>query len=403
MKDVYSVSELNHYIKGLFDSNSSLRHVKLEGEILNLGGRNGHLFFSLIDEKSSIGAVMFENSAAKLSFKPKDGDKVIIEGSVSVFEKTGRYQVYVYDMVPSGEGARLIALMKLKAKLEKEGLFDPKHKREINLYPQAIGLVTARGSAAASDLITNIFRRYPLVTIYTFYSAVQGENAPKELVAALNKAYTYPLDTIIVGRGGGSNEDLNAFNDEELVRTIYRSPIPVIAAVGHEIDFTLVDFVADKRASTPTGACELATIDKREIFENLDYCDHTMHEALFARVKLIKERLAYLKNRPFFLNPSSIYQDELNEIKLLKENLENQMKLFLQRKTSDLSARKERLQALNPNKVLKRGFAMIKSKNGKIVNSYQKVYTSHEAFEYNMDHGTTIGNFIQEKSSSKVR
>lgn len=397
MKDVYSVSELNHYIKGVFDTNPNLRHIKLEGEILNFKPHSsGHLYFNVIDDKASISAVMFESNASKLDFKPKDGDKVIIEGSVSVFEKTGRYQVYVYDMVPSGEGARLIALMKLKAKLEKEGLFDPTHKRPINLYPKAIGLVTAKGSAAASDIITNIFRRYPLVTIYTFYSAVQGEGAPKELVAALNKAFTYPLDTIIIGRGGGSNEDLNAFNDEELVRTIYRSPIPVIAAVGHEIDFTLVDFVADKRASTPTGASELATIDKREIYESLDNYLYVMHESLATRIKSIKEKLTYLKNRPFFLNPSSIYQEELNEIKLLKESLASQMKLLLNRKTSDLSARKERLLALNPNKVLKRGFAMIKGKNGKIVKNVADVKLNEE-IETTLSDGKVYANVTRKE------
>ncbi|MCQ2796805.1 MAG: exodeoxyribonuclease VII large subunit, partial [Bacilli bacterium] len=246
------------------------------------------------------------------------------------------------------------------------------------------------------DLITNLFRRYPLVTIYTFYSAVQGASAPKELVAALKKAYTYPLDTIIIGRGGGSNEDLNAFNDEELVRTVYRSPVPVIAAVGHEIDFTLVDFVADKRASTPTGASELATIDKREIYESLDNYRYVMHETLVTRIKSIKERLTYLKNRPFFLNPSSIYQEQLNEIKLLKESLASQMKLLLSRKTSDLSARKERLLALNPNKVLKRGFAMIKAKNGKIVKNVSDININEE-IETTLSDGKVYANVTRKE------
>ncbi len=379
MNDVYSVSKLNHYIKSLFDSNLILRHVKLEGEILDFKAYpSGHLYFNIIDDKSSISAVMFESNASKLDFKPKDGDKVIVEGSVSVYEKNGRYQIYVYEMMPSGEGARLLALMKLKAKLEKKGLFKVEHKREINLYPKAIGIVTAKGSAAASDLITNIFRRYPLATIYTFYSLVQGIDAPKDLVRAVKTSFNYPLDTLIIGRGGGSNEDLNAFNDEELVRTIYSSPFPVIAAVGHEIDFTLVDFVADKRASTPTGASELATIDKREIYESLDNYSYIMKETLTNRIKSIKEKLNYLKNRPFFLNPSSIYQGELNEIKFLKESLNNKMKLVLASKISDLSARKERLQAINPSEVLKRGFAMIRGKNGKVIKKVSEIKVNEE-------------------------
>ncbi|MCQ2792311.1 MAG: exodeoxyribonuclease VII large subunit [Bacilli bacterium] len=396
-KDFYSVSELNNYIKGVFDNDHLLRHIKLEGELLDVKKYpSGHIYFNVIDEKSSISAVLFSFNAAKIKFIPKDGDKVMIEGSVSVYPKSGRYQVYVTDMYPSGEGARLIALMKLKAKLEKEGLFDPKHKREINLFPKAIGLVTARGSAAAADLITNIFRRYPLVTIYTFYSAVQGENAPKELVKALLKAYEYPLDTIIIGRGGGSNEDLNAFNDETLVRTIYRSPVPIIAAVGHEIDFTLVDFVADKRASTPTGASELATIDKREVYESLDNYRYVMKERLTNRIKSIKEKLFYLKNRPFFLNPSSIYNDELNEIKLLKDNLNNAMKLYFSLKIGDLNTRKEKLQALNPSKVLNRGFAMIKAKNGKIIKKVNEINLGEE-IETTMSDGKLYANVTRKE------
>lgn len=376
---IYSVSEINNYIKGLFDKDSVLRSVKIEGELSDVKKySSGHIYFNIIDDKSSLSCVLFEFNAKHLKFSPKDGDKVTIEGYINIYVKTGRYQFYVNDMYPTGEGAKLLALMKLKAKLEKEGLFDQSHKREINLFPKAIGIVTARGSAAASDLITNISRRYPLVTIYAFYSSVQGDNAPKELVAALLKAYTYPLDTLIIGRGGGSNEDLNAFNDEEVVRTVYKSPFPVIAAVGHEIDFTLVDFVADKRASTPTGASELATVDKREIYENLDNISYRMKESLLSRIRLIKERLMYLKNRPFFLDPSSIYIDELNNIKLTKERLNGAMKIYISLKISDLKAQKEKLLALNPKKVLGRGFALLKGKNGKIIKKVDEINLNEE-------------------------
>lgn len=371
---VYSVKELNTYIKSLFDRDNNLRLVKLEGELADVKVySSNHMYFNVIDDESSISAVMFSNERAHLDFKPKDGDQVFIIASVSTYVKTGKYQLYVHEMMLSGEGAKLLKLLQLKKKLEAEGLFNPSHKRPINIYPRAIGLITAKGSAACADLITNIHRRYPLTKIYTFYSLVQGNEAPKSLALALKKAYKYKLDTIIIGRGGGSSDDLNAFNDEELVRVAYQSPYPIIAAVGHEIDYTLLDYVADKRASTPTGAAELAVIDKREIYVMLDDFKTCMQESLINKLNRIKERLNYIKTRPFFVNPTSIYQDEINEIKLTKQALDDAMKMCLLKKTSDLSLVKERLQAVNPERVLRRGFAMIKAKNGKIIKSSKEI------------------------------
>ena len=378
-KNVYSVTQLNTYIKSIFDKDFCLRYVKLEGELSDVKlYAGGHLYFNVIDKDSSISCVMFQSQNRSLTFKPKDGDQVLIIGSVNVYVKSGRYQLYVNEMSLDGEGARLLKLQQLKAKLEKEGLFDPSHKKSINLYPNNIGIITAKNSAACADLITNLYRRYPVVNVYTFYTLVQGDNAPKNIVAQLKKAYTYPLDTIIIARGGGSNEDLNAFNDEELVRVAFDSPFPIIAAVGHEIDFTLLDYVASARASTPTGAAELATVDKREIYENLDNISYTMTESLKNRIKSIKEKLNYLKNRPFFINPGSIYQNELNEIKIIKESLTSAFKIYLTNKTSDLNGLKEKLQALNPNKVLSRGFALLKGKNGKIIKEINDINIGEE-------------------------
>lgn len=398
MKDgIYSVKELNTYIKCLFDRDTNLRLVKVEGELSDVKFYpSGHMYFNVIDEDASISGVMFANEKASLDFKPKDGDKVLLIGNVSTYIKTGKYQLYVRAMYLDGEGARLLKLQQLKKKLEAEGLFDPMHKRAINLYPRAIGLITAKDSAAAADLITNLHRRFPLVSIYTFYSQVQGAEAPKQLVAALKKAYEYPLDTLIIGRGGGSNDDLNAFNDEILVRTAYNSPFPIIAAVGHEVDFTLLDFVADKRASTPTGAAELATIDKREIFETLDNARLVMVEKLSLRLKNIKERLGYIKSRPFFINPSSIYQEELNEIKLIKESLNNAISLYLAGKTNALAARKERLQAINPERVLKRGFALLRGKNGKVIKKVDDTKVGEE-IETVMSDGKIIANVTRKE------
>jgi len=378
-KDIYSVSELNTYIKNIFDQDAILQHIKLEGELRDVKlYPSGHMYFSLIDKESSISAVMFDSYRHYLNFTPKDGDSVVVSGNVNVYIKNGKYQIYVNHMELAGEGAKLLALKKLKAKLEKEGLFDPSHKREINLFPNSVGIITAKDSAAASDLITNLHRRYPLVTIFTFYSSVQGDKAVPELIHALNLAYTYKLDTLIIGRGGGSTEDLDAFNNEELVRLAYKSPFPIIAAVGHEIDYTLLDYVADKRASTPTGAAELATIDIREIYVSLDNMRVTMSNTILKRIEFYKEKLSMLSSRPFFKNPSTIYKDKLNEIKLIKESLNNSMKLYLSSKTSDLRSVNDRLQAINPKRVLDRGFALLKGKNGKILKKVSEVNVGEE-------------------------
>jgi len=371
---IYSVKELNTYIKNILDRDFNLRFVKLEGELSDVKVySSGHMYFNIIDEESSISAIMFYHDCSLLDFKPKDGDKVYLVGSVSTYVKTGKYQMYVREMYLDGAGAKLLKLQQLKKKLEAEGLFARTHKRKINLYPRAIGIITAKDSAASYDLITNIHRRYPLVDIYTFYSLVQGKEAPKSLINALKLSYKYKLDTLIIGRGGGSNEDLDAFNDEQLVRLAYESPFPIIAAIGHEVDFTLLDFVADARASTPTGAAELSCIDKREIYEYLDNVRYTLESTLTNRIKRVKENLNYLKNRSFFLNPSSLYKDKLNELNCLKDHLTSAFKLYINNKTSDLSLLKMRLQAINPNKVFDRGFALLRHKNGKVIKNVSSV------------------------------
>ncbi|MCQ2794485.1 MAG: exodeoxyribonuclease VII large subunit [Bacilli bacterium] len=399
MKDgVYSVHELNQYIKTLFDHDGSLRLVKLEGELQDVKlYPSGHMYFNVTDEAASISGVMFDHDVAGLDFKPKNGDKVLLIGSVSTYVKTGRYQIYVRAMYLDGAGAKLLALKKLREKLEKEGLFS-RAKRNINRYPKAIGLITARGSAACADLVTNITRRYPLVNVYAFYTSVQGKEAPKEIVNALKKAYAFTskLDTIIISRGGGSSEDLDAFNDELVVRTAFTSPVPLIAAIGHEVDFTLVEYVADIRASTPTAAAEYATIDKREIYEQLDTCYESMTNSLNARIQLIRDKLHLLMNRPFFINPSSIYQDKLNNIKLTKENLENAWHLYLTGKINDLSTRKERLEAINPARVLKRGFALLRAKNGKVIKQVEDVEVG-ETMETVMSNGKIYAQVTQKE------
>ena len=341
-RPVFTVSDINQYIKALLNNDESLKLIYVKGEISNFKmASNGHFYFSLKDDKSMINAMMFNNYANKINFKPDNGQEVVVFGSIDAYVGRGTYQIIVYQMEEVGAGQALLELEKLKKKLLEEGLFDESRKRKINLYPQAIGVITAPNSAAIKDILFNLKRRYPIADIYVFYSAVQGDNAAKELLNAFNIAQTYPLDTLLIGRGGGSSEDLSAFNDETLVRAIASSKMPVIACVGHEIDFTLVDYVADKRASTPTGAAELATIDQREILEHLAYSLNDMEESIKSRLEEMKEDL-------------SSYKEDLNNSLI---NLVKQQQQLLEHK-------KLALEALNPNNVLRRGYSMTVDEEG---------------------------------------
>ncbi len=345
-RPVFTVSDVNQYIKAVISRDESLKFIYIKGEISNFKmASNGHFYFSLKDEQSMISAMMFSSYANKIAFKPENGQEVVVFGSLDVYVGRGTYSIIVYEMEEVGAGQALLELEKLKKKLKEEGLFDESRKRKINLYPQAIGVITAPNSAAIKDILTNLKRRYPIADIYVFYSAVQGDNAAKELLNAFNIAQTYPLDTLLIGRGGGSSEDLSAFNDETLVRAVAASKMPVIACVGHEIDTTLVDYVADKRASTPTGAAELATIDQREILEHLVYAQNDMEEAL-------KERL-----------------EEMNEdLSSLKESLQSGILNLIKQQTLLLAHKKATLEALNPDNVINRGYSLTVDENGHPIN-----------------------------------
>ena len=348
---VYTVSDINNYVKNVLTNDENLKYLFVKGEVSNFkSGQNGHLYFSLKDENSLISCVMFNTYASKLSEKPKDGDEVTICASISAYPSKGTYQLLVYYIEMVGEGAILVELEKLKKKLAKEGLFDESRKRNINIYPNAVGVIAAKNGAAIADIITNIKRRYPICDIYFFPSSVQGENAPKELLKAFLKTQEYELDTLIIGRGGGASEDLSAFNDEKLVRAIAASKMPVIAAVGHEIDSTLVDFVADKRASTPTGAAELATIDQREIRLHLANAIEEMNES-------IKEMLVDMEEN---LNAS-------------KEDLKNSLIDYIREIEVELDHKKNQLKLLNPSNILSRGYSISLDEKGQIIDDINKV------------------------------
>ena len=350
-REVFSVTEVNRHVKELINKDESLRFIFVKGEISNFKNTpSGHIYFSLKDKECLISACMFATYASKLKSLPKDGDEIIVYGSVDVYPARGTYQLIVYGMEEQGQGKILVEFEKLKKQLYLEGLFDESRKRKINIYPNKIGVITAPNGAAIHDIVTNINRRYPLCEIYFFKSAVQGESAPKELLEAFKKSQEYDLDTLIIGRGGGASEDLNAFNDETLVRAIATSKMPVIAAVGHEIDSTLVDFVADKRASTPTGAAELATVDIREIEQKLAYSIDAMQTAIMDKLEDMKESYLDLKQS-------------------LVDNIQTKILLL----SKDVEKYKETLTALNPKGILKRGYSISMDENGKVIKDVKDV------------------------------
>ncbi len=352
---IATVSQVNAYVKALISQDEALHYLMVRGEISNFkAGSNGHLYFSLKDEKSTISVVMFNSYAKNLTFTPKNGDEVTIIASLEVYEARGSYQLYAKNMEMRGQGALLVELEELKKKLKAEGLFD-EPKRPVTLYPKAIGVITAPNGAAIRDIVTNIKRRYPIADIYVFPSAVQGADAPKELIRAFDKSQEYDLDTLIIGRGGGSVEDLSAFNDEALVRAVATSKMPVISAVGHEVDMTLLDYVADVRASTPTGAAEKATVDRREIEQDIDDCISRMKEGILAKLNDMKESVQDCKD--------SLYEDMIDKIK----NLELQV-----------SGKKNQLEALNPKNVLKRGYSISLDKNGNTIKSTKDISLGDE-------------------------
>ena len=350
-RNIYSVSDINRYIKAVISQDENLKFISVRGELSNFKkGANGHLYFSMKDKDSLINCAMFATYASKLIFEPKDGDEIVVVASVDVYPTRGSYQLIVYEMNSIGQGEMLLKLEMLKKALQKEGLFDVSRKRDINIYPRAVGVITAKNGAAVRDIVTNIKRRYPICDIYVFPSAVQGESAPKELLKAFLKSQEYDLDTLIIGRGGGASEDLSAFNDETLVRAIATSKMPVIAAVGHEIDTTLVDYVADKRASTPTGAAELATVDMREIEQKFQYCLDTMKDAI---VKMV--------------------EDEKEEVSSLCEALDNAIRNKLEDLKQEVNSREKQLDALSPLNVLKRGYSITQDENGTVIESVNKI------------------------------
>lgn len=323
MKDKYiTVIQLTKYLKYKIDNDPNLDQVFLKGEISNFKAHSrGHFYFTLKDEESRINAVMFASAASKIKFMPQDGMKVLVTGKVSIYPANGGYQIYVSEMLEDGVGNLYIAYEQLKKKLEDEGLFAAQHKKKIPRIPEKIGVITAPTGAAIRDIISTIKRRWPLSEIILFPALVQGEMAKDDIVRQIKRAEEYNLDTLIVGRGGGSIEDLWAFNEEVVARAIYECSIPVISAVGHEIDFTIADFVADMRAPTPTGAAELSVPQRQDIINYLNQLNIRLNKVMRHKISLYKQKLDEINNRYIFKNPVAIYQTKEMNFDSLIERL----------------------------------------------------------------------------------
>lgn len=362
-----TVAELNEFIKNIFDSTRALTSVTVKGEISNFTfHRSGHLYFSLKDADSQIRSVMFRSSAARLKFIPENGMKVIAHGSVSVYTRDGSYQLYVNSLQPDGVGALYLAYEQLKAKLEREGLFSEEFKRKIPEFPEKIGVITSPTGAAVRDIINVCARRYPLAKLYLYPSLVQGDGAEENLIKALDYFdKTKLVDTVIIGRGGGSIEDLWAFNSERLARKIHEMQIPVISAVGHETDFTICDFVADLRAPTPSAAAELSTPDIRELYMMLAGAEERISQALVRLAERKREKFTLLSER-LTVAAEEITAEKRERLEALAESLKDGIKSEIKDKRNAFKILLEKLNALSPLAVLSRGYAIPETEKGVI-------------------------------------
>lgn len=374
MSDKYlSVSTISRYIKHLLDTDKNLQTIFIKGEISNLKQHSsGHIYFSLKDETSKINAIMFSNNAKKLNFVPTDGTKVLAIGRVSLYEATGNYQIYINEMLEDGVGNLYIAFEKLKEKLSKEGLFQEKYKVLIPKYPAKIGVVTANTGAAIKDIISTIKRRYPIAEVYLFSSLVQGEQAKYDLVKKIEQADQFGVDVIIVGRGGGSIEDLWPFNEEIVAKAIFDCKTPIISAVGHEIDYTIADFVADLRAPTPTGAAEIAVPNIIDIISHLNHLKIRLNESVLKNLNLKKLYFDSLRNSYIIKNPNFIYENKRQKLDLIETTLNSNILLKLENNKKEINNLLIQLDLLNPLNILKRGYSLT-YKNNKIVKSIKNI------------------------------
>ena len=374
-QQVLSISQLNEYIRGKLDNDPMLGGVAVRGEISNYKVYpSGHHYFTLKDESSSLKCVMFKGNAVRLRFRPDNGVKVIAMGKITVYPRDGVYQLYCTAMAMDGIGDLYAAFEQLKAKLAAQGLFDPAHKKPIPKYPGTIGIVTSSAGAAIHDMLRILRKRYPLTQVRLLPVRVQGAEAPSEIAAAIRYANYHKLaDLLIVGRGGGSIEDLWAFNDERVAYAIYESEIPVISAVGHEPDVTISDFVADLRAATPSNAAELAVPDQDTLLQSLDSMSMAMAASLNRQLKGARQHLDVLSKSAALQSPTGYLDQKRKTLELLQNRLVSAQSRIVDRKKQQFVANVSKLDAMSPLKVLTRGYSMAQDDRGEVIRSVNQV------------------------------
>lgn len=374
--NVITVTQLNTYIKSILDENTHLKNIYIKGEISNFKHyyKSGHMYLTLKDNNCQLKAVMFSSYASRLKFKPEDGMSVICRGKISVYEKDGVYQLYIEDMQPDGIGSLSIAFEQLKEKLEKEGLFDASHKKPIPKYPKKIGIATSNMGAAIEDIKNITKRRYPIAELVIAPTIVQSNSAPEDIVKSIQLLDSIDdIDVIIVGRGGGSLEDLWAFNTEMVARAVFECQKPVISAVGHETDFTICDFTADLRAETPSAAAEKAVPDINELLKFTENAESRMLYSISKRLEYEAQRLDSLSNESILANYNDFFDNKNDVLVSLKKELSDAFENKLSRCKYDLGILSGKLDALSPLSVLARGYAAVKTKDNKIIKSKEDI------------------------------
>ena len=358
---VITVTQINRYIGSILKNDRNIQGIMVRGEISNYVKhfRSGHVYFTLKDSDSAIKAVMFASAASRLKFAPEDGMAVIVSGSIGVYERDGAYQLYVNDIIPEGEGAQGAALEQLKRKLQKEGIFDTAHKRPIPAMPKKIGAVTSLSGAAVRDIINVLSRRYPIGEVYAVNALVQGEGAPESVCRGILRAEAAGCDVIIVGRGGGSSEDLSAFNTEKVAYAIYNCKVPVISAVGHETDFTIADLAADLRAPTPSAAAELAAPDISLLYEKIGILERRYEKAALAVLDRSTDRFIALNARLAAQSPENRLKLTGEKLSVLDKRRDAAFLRYMDRLERQLEEKAARLDSLSPLKVLSRGYSLV--------------------------------------------
>lgn len=400
MPQIYSITQVNEYIQGMMNADPRLSQVAVRGEISNYKCYpSGHHYFTLKDESSALKCVMFKGNAMGLRFRPANGMKVIALGRITVYPRDGQYQLYCSAMTVDGVGDLYAAFEQTKKKLAQQGLFDPEKKKKLPKYPGTIGVVTSSAGAAVHDILRILRKRYPLTQVKLFPVRVQGTAAPEEIAAAIRYANAWKLaDLLIVGRGGGSLEDLWAFNDERVAYAIYESEIPVISAVGHEPDVTIADYVADLRAATPSNGAELAVPDQEALAQNLDALYAAMAGALNRQLKLETTRLQALASNPALRSPLAYMESKGKELLLLKNRMTAAQERILSARNAQFVASVSKLDAMSPLKVLSRGYAMALTPNGAVLRSVKQV-TKGAEISIMVSDGTVAASVLSAKET----